>query len=255
MGAKLGQHFLSDGSAVAAIAAACGSGRVLEIGPGKGALTKALLDAGARVTAVELDDVLAKDLPGRVAARAGRLSVVNEDFLRFDLGALEPGPWTVAGNLPYAVATPILQKLLLWDGWERAVLMFQKEVAERVCAAPGGPDFGLLRLSVLLRADAELLLELPPGAFTPPPKVDSAVVLLRRLPRPRLDAEQERDFWRPAKAAFAQRRKTAAKTISGVLGLEKRAVEDALERLGLRRDARPETVPFEAWLALGRGLK
>lgn len=250
MGAKLGQHFLRDEAAIAVIASACGTGKVLEIGPGKGALTQALLAAGACVTAVELDDALAGRLSGR---SADRLKVVNQDFLKVDLGALGKG-WRVAGNLPYAVATPILQKLLLWDGWDEAVLMFQKEVAERICAPEGGPDYGLLRLSVLLRAEAELLLELPPGAFLPPPKVRSAVVRVRRLAVPRVTPEEERAFWRPAKAAFAQRRKTAAKTIAGVLGVKKEAVEDRLEALGLRRDARPETIPFEAWLALGRGL-
>lgn len=247
MGAKLGQHFLRDEAAVAAIVSACGTGKVLEIGPGKGALTLPLLAAGATVTAVEKDDKLAERL-------SPRLTIVNEDFLRFDLASLGPGPWRVVGNLPYAVATPILQKLLLWDGWDEAVLMFQKEVAERVCAPVGGADYGLLRLSVLLRAEAELMLELPPSAFLPPPKVHSAVVRVRRLPAPRLKPDEERAFWRPVKAAFAQRRKTAAKTIAATLGVSKESVEARLEKLGLRRDARPETIPFEAWLALGREL-
>ncbi|MDX6768027.1 MAG: 16S rRNA (adenine(1518)-N(6)/adenine(1519)-N(6))-dimethyltransferase RsmA [Elusimicrobiota bacterium] len=246
MGAKLGQHFLRDEAAIAAIVSACGAGKVLEIGPGRGALTLPLLAAGASVTAVEKDDRLAERL-------SPKLTVINEDFLAVDLAALGGG-WRVVGNLPYAVATPILQKLLSWDGWDEAVLMFQKEVAERVCAPVGGPDYGLLRLSVLLRAEAELLLELPPSAFAPPPKVWSAVVRVRRLPAPRLKPEEERAFWRPVKAAFAQRRKTAAKTIAGVLGVDKTSVEDRLERLGLRRDARPESIPFEAWLALGREL-
>ncbi len=246
MGAKLGQHFLRDGEAIEAIVSACGTGKVLEIGPGKGAITLPLLAAGATVTAVEKDDVLAERL-------SPKLTVINEDFLNVDLSTLGKG-WKVAGNLPYAVATPILQKLLLWDGWDQAVLMFQKEVALRVCAPVGGADYGLLRLSVMLRAEAMLLLELPPAAFVPPPKVWSAVVRVRRLPVPLLKPEEERDFWRPVKAAFAQRRKTAAKTIAGTLGVTKESIEDRLEKLGLRRDARPETIPFEAWLALGREL-
>lgn len=237
MGAKLGQHFLRDEAAIAAIVSACGTGKVLEIGPGKGALTKPLRAAGAQVLAVEKDDAL-----------AGRLDAVNVDFLDFDLASIGKG-WRVVGNLPYAVATPILQKILLWDGWDEAVLMFQREVAERVCSKPG-----LLRLSVLLRAQAELLLELPPSAFAPPPKVSSAVVRLRRLPAPRLTPDEEPRFWRVAKAAFGQRRKVAAKTIADALGREKADVEPRLERLGLRRDARPENIPFEAWVALGREL-
>jgi 16S rRNA (adenine1518-N6/adenine1519-N6)-dimethyltransferase len=244
VGAKLGQHFLKDEKAIAAIVSACGTGNVLEIGPGRGAITLPLLKAGATVTAIEKDDALAERL-------SDRLTIINEDFLRAELPA---GKWKVVGNLPYAVATPILQKLLLWDGWDEAILMFQKEVAERVCAPVGGADYGLLRLSVLLRAQAELLFTLPPGAFAPPPKVESAVVRLRRLPKPVLGAEEERAFWRPVKAAFQQRRKVAAKTIAGVLGIGKERVEAELEKLGLRKDARPETIPFEAWLALGRAL-
>lgn len=249
MGAKLGQHFLKDEKAVAAIVSACVASpgqRVLEIGPGRGALTLPLLKAGATVTAVEKDDVLAERL-------SDRLTIVNDDFLRVDLASLGAG-WRVVGNLPYAVATPILQKLLSWPGWDEAVLMFQKEVAERVCAPVGTADFGLLRLSVLLRAEAELLFTLPPSAFAPPPKVDSAVVRVRRLAEPVLDGRAERAFWRPVKAAFQQRRKVAAKTIAGVLGRDKKEVEDLLEGLGLRRDARPEQIPFEAWLELGRAL-
>jgi 16S rRNA (adenine1518-N6/adenine1519-N6)-dimethyltransferase len=247
VGAKLGQHFLRDDRAVALIVEASGAGpgrRILEIGPGKGALTLPLLKTGATVTAVEKDDQLAERL-------SDRLTVINEDFLRVEL---PPGLWRVVGNLPYAVATPILQKLLLWDGWDEAVLMFQREVANRICAPVGGADYGLLRLSVLLRAEAEVILGLQPSSFVPPPKVHSAVVRVKRLPKPLLGEKEERDFWRPVKAAFAQRRKMAAKTIAGTLGIDKEKVEDELEKLGLRRDARPETIPFEAWLALGRSL-
>ncbi len=257
MGAKLGQHFLRDPEALAAIAEACGAGpgdAALEIGPGRGALTGPLLAAGARVTAVETDEALAAALPGRVPD-ASRLTVVAEDFLRFDLGSLGPGPWRVAGNLPYAVAAPILQKLLLWDGWTSAALMFQKEVALRLVAAPGGPDYGLLTLSVLMRADAELVLELPPEAFVPRPRVDSAVVALSRRSAPRLAPEDEKVFWRLAKAAFGQRRKMAAGTISGALARPRAEVEAALAAAGVAKTARPEEIAFPAWAALARALR
>ena len=257
MGAKLGQHFLRDEGARDAVAALVGAGeadRVLEIGPGRGALTGRLLASGASVTAVELDDAIAATLPGAVGG-GERLKVINEDFLRLDLASLGEGPWLVAGNLPYAVGTPILQKLLLWNEWKRAVLMFQKEVAERITAAPGGADYGLLSLSVLCRADAELALEVPARMFSPPPKVDSAVVVLTRRVSARVPAEDERSFWRLAKLDFAQRRKLAARVLSKSLGRAREEVEAAFVAAGVPADARPERVPFEAWVALARSLK
>ncbi|MBI4060039.1 MAG: 16S rRNA (adenine(1518)-N(6)/adenine(1519)-N(6))-dimethyltransferase, partial [Elusimicrobia bacterium] len=155
MGARLGQHFLRDEGARDAVAGLVGArpgDSVLEIGPGRGALTGRLLAMGAAVTAVELDEVIAGKLAGAVGGAAENLRTINEDFLRLDLRELGPGPWLVAGNLPYAVGTPILQKLLKWERWSRAVLMFQKEVGERIVARLGGADYGLLALSVQARA-------------------------------------------------------------------------------------------------------
>jgi len=250
--ARLGQHFLTDQGALDDIVRAAGvrpGDLVLEIGPGRGALTKPLLAAGARVTAVEVDDPFAAALPN-IVKFPERLTVINEDFLRLDLSALAPGPWLVVGNLPYAVGTPILQKVLLWDRWTTATLMFQKEVALRVAAGAGGPDYGLLGLSVRIRADAEVALELPPSAFRPRPKVDSAVVHLRRLETPRVPPESERMFWRLAKAAFGQRRKMAAGVLAHALSRPRAEVEAAFAAAGVPADARPEQIPFEAWAAL-----
>ncbi|MFI5346015.1 MAG: 16S rRNA (adenine(1518)-N(6)/adenine(1519)-N(6))-dimethyltransferase RsmA [Elusimicrobiota bacterium] len=254
--AKLGQHFLTDQGALQDIVRAAGvrpGDSVLEIGPGRGALTKPLLDAGAKVFAVEADDGFAAALPGSLKA-PDRLTVVNEDFLRFDLSSLGAGPWLVVGNLPYAVGTAILQKVLLWDKWTTATLMFQKEVALRAVSGTGGPDYGLLALSVKLRADAEVALELPPSAFRPRPKVDSAVVLFRRLETPRLPRENEKRFWTLAKTAFSQRRKMAASVLSKALGRPRAEVEAAFAAVGVAADARPEHVPFEAWAALAASL-
>lgn len=254
--ARLGQHFLTDSGALDDIVRAAGvrpGDLVLEIGPGRGALTKPLLAAGARVTAVEVDDPFAAALPG-VVKHPERLTVINEDFLRLDLAALAPGPWLVVGNLPYAVGTPILQKVLLWDRWTTATLMFQKEVALRVAAGAGGPDYGLLGLSVRIRADAQVALDLPPSAFRPRPKVDSAVVHLRRLAAPRVPPEAEPLFWRLAKAAFGQRRKMAAGVLAHALSRPRAEVEAALAEAGVPADARPEQIPFEAWAALSTRL-
>lgn len=255
MGAKLGQHFLTDRAALDAIVSAAGvrpGDAVLEIGPGRGALTGPLIEAGARVTAVETDDALAASLP--LVVKSPNLRVIAEDFLRVDLAALGAGPYLVVANLPYAVATPILQKILAWDGWTRAALMFQKEVALRAVAEPGGPDYGLLALSTRLRADADIVLELPPEAFRPRPKVDSAVVLFRRLETPRVAPADEAALWRVAKAAFGQRRKKAAGSIAGTLGVPRAEVEAAFAAAGIPADARPERIPFDAWAALARSL-
>ena len=253
--ARLGQHFLTDKGALDDIVRASGvepGELVLEIGPGRGALTKPLLAAGARLTAVEADGVFAAALPG--ALKSPELTVIHEDFLRFDLSTLATGPWIVVGNLPYAVGTPILQKILLWDGWTTATLMFQKEVALRLVAGTGGPDYGLLGMSVRIRADAELALELPPSAFRPRPQVDSAVVLLRRLEKPRVAPEDEIMFWRLAKTAFGQRRKMAASVLAKGLQIPRPDVEAAFAALGVAASARPEEIPFEAWAQLARTL-
>lgn len=257
MGAKLGQHFLRDEAArdaIAGLASARPGQATLEIGPGRGAITARLLRAGAKVTAVELDDAISRTLPGLVGD-AANLTVINEDFLRLDLASLGPGPWLVVGNLPYAVGTPILQKILAWDGWTRAVLMFQKEVAERIAAPLGGADYGLLRLSVQARADAVLALDVPSTSFSPPPKVDSAVVVLTRLDAPRLPAADEKSFWRLAKLAFTQRRKMAAGVLSKALGRPRADVESAFAAAGVAASARPEEISFESWAALAKSLR
>lgn len=258
MGARLSQHFLRDeGSrdAVAGLANAGPGDKILEIGPGRGALTGRLLATGATVTAVELDEIIAGKLAGMVGPEAAKnLKTINEDFLRYDLRELGAGPFIVVGNLPYAVGTPILQRLLDWDGWERAVLMFQLEVAERIVARLGGADYGLLSLSVLARADAELALEVPKSHFMPIPNVESGVVVLTRQKNPRLPKAEEKAFWRIAKIAFSQRRKMAAGVISKGLGVPRADVDAAFKAAGLDVAVRPEEIPFDAWRALARAL-
>jgi 16S rRNA (adenine1518-N6/adenine1519-N6)-dimethyltransferase len=258
MGARLSQHFLRDESArdgVAGLANAGPGDKILEIGPGRGALTGRLLATGAKVVAIELDEIIAGKLPGMVGPEAAaNLKTINEDFLRYDLAELGPGPWIVVGNLPYAVGTPILQRLLDWDGWTRAVLMFQLEVGERIVAKLGGADYGLLSLSVLARADAEMAFEVPRTAFMPIPNVDSAVVVLTRVSPPRLPAAEEKAFWRLAKIAFSQRRKMAGGVLAKSLGVPRSEVDAAFKAAGLDVSARPEEIPFDAWRSLARDL-
>lgn len=249
MGSRLGQHFLKDEGVRDAIVAAARlspGARVLEIGPGKGFLTQALLDQKIELTVVELDERLAEGLQGLP------LRLLREDFLKLDLAPLGEGPFTVVSNLPYAVAAPILQKILAWERWTSAVLMFQREVAERVTAAPGGPDFGLLTLSVINRAEAEPVIEASRTAFSPPPKVASAVVRLVRRPEPLVD---EAALFRAARPAFEQRRKMAAGTLAKALGLPRESVLESFREAGVSATARPEDIPFDSWRALARLLK
>jgi 16S rRNA (adenine1518-N6/adenine1519-N6)-dimethyltransferase len=256
MGARLDQHYLVDAAVRDAIAAAADIGphdSVLEIGPGRGILTSALAGRAGAVVAVELDELLAAQLPAALGSPAN-LRVVNADFLEFDLESLGPGPWRIAANLPYAVGTPILQRLLPWPHWTTAVLMFQKEVAERIAARPGGADYGLLTLSVMVHAEAELLLEVSRESFRPRPRVASAVVLLRRRPQPLVPAAEREGFFRAAKTAFGQRRKMALGVLARGLGLERERVAGAFAELGISPSARAEEIPFELWRALARRL-
>ena len=253
--ARLSQHFLKDESVRDAVVSAAGArpgANVLEIGPGRGVLTEPLLESGATVTAVELDDRLYASLLERFGPRGLRL--VHEDFLRVDFARLDAPPYLVVSNLPYAVGTPILQRLLSWSGWTQAVLMFQNEVARRLCATPDGPDYGLLTLSTLIWAEPEFLLEVPPDAFRPPPKVSSGVVRLRRRPAPLIPPERQDPFFKLAKAAFAQRRKMAAGTLSAATSLPRGQIEAAFARAGVSATARPENIPFPAWVALAQDL-
>jgi 16S rRNA (adenine1518-N6/adenine1519-N6)-dimethyltransferase len=250
VGAKLGQHFLKDETVRESIIAAARLSpgmKVVEIGPGKGFLTTALLAEKVDLTAIEMDE--------RLAAGLDKLpmKLVCGDFLRFELASLGEGPFVVVSNLPYAVASPILQKILLWDRWTSAVLMFQKEVAERVTAKPGCADYGLLTLSVINRASAEPVVDAPRMAFTPPPAVGSGVVRLTRLARPRV--ADEKAFFRFAKAAFEQRRKMAAGTISKSLGLPRERVLAAFAAAGVEAAARPENIPFDAFARLSEELR
>jgi 16S rRNA (adenine1518-N6/adenine1519-N6)-dimethyltransferase len=253
--ARLSQHFLADENAAETIVSSLLAKRgekVLEIGPGRGVLTGILLESGAAVTAVELDDRLSFNLGELYGARG--LNLIHADFLQYDLERLGPGPYAVIANLPYAVGAPILQKLLPWTGWSRAVLMFQKEVALRLCSAPGGADFGLLTLSTLIWAEPEFLLEVPGTSFRPPPKVSSGVVSLKRRPKPLVAVERQPMFFRAAKAAFTHRRKMAAAVLASAFQRPRADIEAVFARLGVPASARPENIPFDAWIKLSEEL-
>jgi 16S rRNA (adenine1518-N6/adenine1519-N6)-dimethyltransferase len=253
MGRKWGQHFLSDGSVARRIVDALGAGpadAVLEIGPGRGALTKHLLGRTARLTAVEVDRALFEALSVRGAGVPG-WSIVHRDFLKWPLPS--DGPYRVIGNLPYNAANAILRKLLDWDQWTEAVVMVQKEVADRIQASPGGRDYGILSLAVQSRAGVELLFNVPPGAFRPPPRVMSTVLRLRRRTASRV--ADEAAFFRVLHAAFGQRRKTLLNSLAHGLDMGKDAVRTALEKEGIDPGRRAETLNLEEFDQLSIRLK
>jgi 16S rRNA (adenine1518-N6/adenine1519-N6)-dimethyltransferase len=256
---RYGQHFLEPAWVAKLIGAVATNPTdvFVEIGPGRGALTRPLAERVARVIAIEIDRDLAAALPARVPAN---VHVIVDDFLRVDLTALiaqEPRPVRVIGNLPYNVSSPILFALLdaaangahIHD----ATLMLQKEVADRLVASPGTGDYGALAIQVALVAEVERLLSLPPGAFRPPPKVKSAVVRLRFRP-PAVDVGDRGVFERLVRGLFLQRRKTllnALKPVADALGA---TASELVERAGLEPGRRPETLTLTDLARLSRAV-
>ena len=181
----LGQHFLRDLKVVKTIVAAAElkpTDTTLEIGPGRGVLTGELLGRGGRLTAIELDHAMARELEQRFKG-CERFRVIQGDFLKTDLNALfdpKQYPVKVLGNLPYSITSPIFEKLMTWTAWDIGVFLIQREVAERIASQPGSRVYGILSLAVQIFADVEILLQVKPGAFNPPPKVTSSVIRLRR---------------------------------------------------------------------------
>ncbi|WP_027243742.1 16S rRNA (adenine(1518)-N(6)/adenine(1519)-N(6))-dimethyltransferase RsmA [Leisingera daeponensis] len=254
---SLGQNFLLDLNLTAKIARQAGDLTgcdVLEIGPGPGGLTRGLLAEGARrVLAIEKDTRCLPALQEIADAYPGRFDVINGDALEIDpLEHLTP-PIRVAANLPYNVGTELLVRWLTpkeWPPfWESLTLMFQREVAERIVAQPGSKAYGRLALLAQWRADARIVLSLPPGAFTPPPKVSSAVVHLDALPEPRFPADAA-ILSRVVAAAFNQRRKMLRASLKGVSP----DIEAHLTAAGIPPTERAEQVSLEAFCALAREL-
>ncbi|WP_417242660.1 16S rRNA (adenine(1518)-N(6)/adenine(1519)-N(6))-dimethyltransferase RsmA [Celeribacter sp.] len=252
---SMGQNFLLDLNLTAKIARQAGDLSqcdVLEIGPGPGGLTRGLLAEGARkVLAVEKDRRVMGAL-GEIAAHyPGRLEVINADALTLNpLERLTP-PVRVVSNLPYNIGTELLVRWLTpkeWPPyWSSLTLMFQKEVAERIVAQPGTKKYGRLAILSQWRATPHIVMELPPEAFSPPPKVHSAVVHLEALAAPRFEADPK-VLERIVAAGFNQRRKMLRASLKGVAS----DIQDRLESAGIKPTDRAEQVPIEGWCALAR---
>lgn len=256
---KLGQNFLVDVEAVERIVRSLGdlAGRtVVEIGPGSGAITGALAARAGRVVAIELDREFAAGLRGQFNAEC--VTVVEQDVLQFDFAAAAAesgGPLRVVGNLPYYITSPILLKLAASHAaLDVAVLMVQREVAERVTAAPGSRDYGLLSVTVQMYGPAEQLFTLPPSAFSPPPTVHSTVFRWRFAPRFAGLGVEEGGFLRFLRQAFAQKRKTLNNNLRAA-GVAPGVAAAAMGSAGIAAQARAESVPIEALAALWVALE
>ncbi len=252
---RLGQNLLTDPDAAERIVGALGDvsqATVLEIGPGRGALTDLLAGRAQRLIAIELDRILSAQLRVKYATRTN-VEIVEGDVLQVDLAALVgPGRKArVIGNLPYYITSPILERLYrFWESIDTIVLLVQREVAERMAARPGGRDYGLLSAVTQLHARVEKLFTLPPGAFSPPPKVHSTAV--RLTPTPQIPGVPAEGFVEFLKLSFAQKRKTLANNLKARYG--EKAVRTALKAAGLRADVRAEAVGLEKAAAVFRNL-
>jgi 16S rRNA (adenine1518-N6/adenine1519-N6)-dimethyltransferase len=255
----LSQNFLADAdvlSAILAEAAPMPGDRVLEIGPGLGLLTGGLLDAGATVTAVELDPGLAAFLDERFALEreGGRLRLIEGDALDLDLVELLEPPYDVVANLPYHITSPILHALLGRPPRpRRLVLMVQREVAERIAAPPGKMSY--LSVFVQYHARVRIAMRVPPESFEPEPAVESAVIVVEPYDADdRLAPADEDELWRLVQAAFRERRKMIHNVLARQLPVDATRVAAALEHAGIAPDRRPQTLAVGEWLVLREAL-
>jgi 16S rRNA (adenine1518-N6/adenine1519-N6)-dimethyltransferase len=266
---RLGQTFLADAGAAERIVAALGDVSntvVLEIGPGKGALTEMLARRARRLIAVEFDRILATELRYRYRLQP-QVEIIEADVLKLDfrtvlnrtigplndLRPLKPSPARVVGNLPYYITSDILLRLFEFhDQFDVIVIMVQREVADRIAAAPGSRDYGLLSATAQLYAKVENLFTLPPGAFSPPPKVHSTVLRMTVAPRFAELQIEPREFIGFLKTAFAMKRKTLLNNLKR--DYDEAMVRDSLKAAGVRADVRAEALPLEKSAEIFRRL-
>ena len=258
----LGQNFLINPGVCPRMAAECGAQAckgVIEVGPGIGVLTWELSQVAEKVCAIELDSRLFPVLEETLAGR-DNVKLVPGDVMKLDLNQLirqefGGGPVCVCANLPYYITSPVILRLLE-EGLPLTsiTVMVQKEAAQRLCAAPGERECGAVSVAVHYRSQPKLLFQVGRGSFLPPPKVDSAVLRLDLRQEPPVSVADEDWFFRVSRAAFAQRRKTAANSLSATLGLPKPQVEQALAAAGAPENVRAERLTLEQLAALANTL-
>lgn len=243
---SLGQHWLTDRTVLAAItdeAEISSEDTVLEIGPGLGTLTSELLRRAEKVVAVEFDPDLARKLPGQFPGK--NLEVIHADILDFDLSGL-PAGYRVVANVPYYITSKIVQKLSEAanpPAW--AVILVQKEVAERIAAAPG--EMSMLSVSAQVFFAAKTGVEVPREYFTPPPEVDSQTVILTRRTAPLVAPEQQKTFFRLVRAGFSERRKKLRSSLAGGLHMPKSQIDELLQKAGIDPEARAQELSIAQW--------
>ncbi len=251
---SLGQHWLKDIDVLTDIANSAeinSNDTVLEIGPGLGTLTSRLLAQAKAVIAVEFDADLAKKLPGQFPGK--NLTVINQDILSFDLNSLPKG-YKVVANVPYYITSKIVQMLSeSVNPPSTIVLLVQKEVAERLAAQPG--DYSILAIAAQLYYRVSLGSIVPAHLFTPPPKVDSQVVVMKRLDDALVSDKDKKLFFRLVKAGFSAKRKKLRSSLSGGLNVDKLTVENMLTAANVSPDARAEDLSIADWLRLLDALK
>lgn len=258
----LGQNFLVDNNMAAAVVKACGfsrEDRVLEIGPGFGALTQLISLAVKKVVAVEKDRAVCAAL-AELVKTVTNIELICSDFLKLDLDGIFPeeqGRIKVIGNLPYYITTPIVEKLILnKDRLEAIFITVQKEVAHRICAKPGGKDYGSLSCFAQFYTNPAILLEIDKRAFYPQPEVDSSFLRLSVLDKPPVDVDNEEKFFGVIRSAFGKRRKTILNSLlyAEFINLDKAALASLIKRIGLNPLARPEELSLGEFAKIANSL-
>lgn len=253
---RLGQHFLTDTRTLDKIADALEITRgdtVIEIGPGRGALTDRLADRAGRLMTIEIDKMLVPILQKRYADRP-HVSVIESDVLQLALGDVAGGPFLLAGNVPYYITTPIIFHAMTRPRPTRAVFLVQREVADRAVAPPGSKEYGALSVNLQALATVTLRGIVKPTAFNPPPSVESAILHLVPRVDPVIGEHEEAAFRKLVIASFGLRRKQLRRVVRTVRGLSAEDADTALSAAGLDPEARPETLSAAQFAALLRSL-
>jgi 16S rRNA (adenine1518-N6/adenine1519-N6)-dimethyltransferase len=252
---SLGQHFLNDKRILDRIVDALeleGNETVVEVGPGRGSLTERLLERAGHVIAIEYDRALAEMLRTRYKGD-GRLTIVQQDVLEADMGALtRDAPYVLVGNVPYYITTPIIFQGLTRPRPGRAVYLVQREVAERIVAPAGARDYGALSANVQAIATAEILFKVAPGAFRPPPKVESAVIRIVPRHQPTITPDEEAAFRLLVQGAFGFRRKQMRRVLRDLWEIDAPEADTLLAMAKVEPTARPETLSPAQFAALLR---
>ena len=250
---SLGQHFLTDRRILGRIVDALDpkpDETVVEVGPGRGALTEILRERAKRVIAIEVDRALAAML--RETYAGTNVEIVEADVLKTRLGELAGGEFALVGNVPYYITTPILFHALERPRANRLVFLVQREVADRMAAEPGGKEYGALSVNLQALARVETVFRVPAGAFQPPPKVESAVVRVVPLDEPVIAAAEEDHFGTTVQRIFGMRRKQMRRVVRSLYGLDAPGADELLSRAAIDPEVRPETLPPAAFIRLVR---